>query len=342
MKRIAALILAATMVLALASCSSGGSTNAGTSSNAGASASSGAAALKPKDGKQFTVAYAAVTTSLAPWTVALANSFQSQCDKNGWKAVIYDGMGDQQKQAGQIDTIITNADTTDLCVIFPTDPNSGATYAQKLQAANVPVIMLNCDLPKESQQYVKAYVGVNNAEMCGELAKFAENKLGADKPMNYVVISGVQVQQDYIDREAGLAAELKNTKYAQLGATQYAFSDRSKAKTFMENFITQYGDTINIFFGLSDDLTLGGIQAIDAAGLTGKITVVSIDGMKEAFQAIKDGKLDMTVQNPASEFMSTFAEVAINIFNGQTVEYYQYTKYNIVNKDNVDQFTPEY
>lgn len=332
MKRLLSLILALSMIFVLASCSNSATT--------GTTAAAGGSGLKAKSGT-FTVAYAAVTTSLAPWTVALANSFQAQCDANGWKATIYDGMGDPQKQASQIDTIVTMADTVDLCLIFPTDPNSAATYAQKLKAAGIAVVMLNSDVPKESQQYVSAYVGPDNAKMSGELAKFVETKKGADAALNYVVISGVPVQQDYIEREAGLAAEIKNTKYTQLGATQYATSDRSKAKSFMENFITQYPN-IDILFGLSDDLTLGGIQAITDAGLTDKITVVSIDGMKEAFAAIKAGTLDMTIQNPAKDFMAKFAEVTGKLIKGESVEYYSYTNYYIVTKDNVDTFTAEY
>lgn len=336
MKKIMAIILAVSLMLVMASCTSGTTATSPTTGTSGA-----ATALQPKNGSKFKIVYAAVTTSLAPWTVALADNFQKQCDDNGWDCEIYDGMGDQQKQASQIDTVITNSDSVDLCVIFPTDPNSGATYAQKLSEAGVPVIMLNCDIAAESQQYAKAYVGPDNAKMTGELVKYVETKLGADKALNYVCISGVQVQQDYIEREKGLAAEIANTKYTQLGSTQYAMSDRSKAKTYMESFLTQYPN-IDVFFGLSDDLTLGGIQAIEAAGKTSDITVVSIDGMNEAFQAIKDGKLDMTVQNPASEFMSKFAEVSKKLFNGDSVDYYQYTTYNVITKDNVDQFTPEY
>jgi simple sugar transport system substrate-binding protein len=76
---------------------------------------------------------------------------------------------------------------------------------------------------------------------------------------------------------------------------------RSGGKEVMEALLKKHGKAINIVYAHNDDMALGAIQAIEEAGLKpGKdITIVSIDGIKEAIQAVADGKIACTVEcNP--------------------------------------------
>jgi simple sugar transport system substrate-binding protein len=69
----------------------------------------------------------------------------------------------------------------------------------------------------------------------------------------------------------------------------------------MEAFLKAEGKKINVLFAHNDDMAIGAIQAIEEAGLKpGKdITIVSIDAIKEAIQAVADGKIACTVEcNP--------------------------------------------
>jgi simple sugar transport system substrate-binding protein len=76
---------------------------------------------------------------------------------------------------------------------------------------------------------------------------------------------------------------------------------RSVGKEVMEAFIKSEGKNIQAVYAHNDDMALGAIQALDAAGMNpGKdVTVVSIDGVKAAFEAMTTGKLNATVEcNP--------------------------------------------
>src|SRR4051812_27586492 len=76
---------------------------------------------------------------------------------------------------------------------------------------------------------------------------------------------------------------------------------RAKGKEVMEAFLKADGKNINAVYAHNDDMALGAIQAIEEAGLKpGKdIIVVSIDGVKSAFEAMVSGKLNCTVEcNP--------------------------------------------
>jgi galactofuranose transport system substrate-binding protein len=76
---------------------------------------------------------------------------------------------------------------------------------------------------------------------------------------------------------------------------------RDNGKQVMEAFLKKYGHDFDIVYAHNDDMALGAIQAIEEAGLKPgtDVMVVSIDGLKEAVQAVADGKENCVVEcNP--------------------------------------------
>src|SRR4030042_567717 len=76
---------------------------------------------------------------------------------------------------------------------------------------------------------------------------------------------------------------------------------RAKGEEVMRGFLQRYGVSINALYAHNDDMAIGAIRAIEAYGLRpGKdIKIVSIDAVRDAFQAMIDGKLNATVEcNP--------------------------------------------
>ena len=101
-----------------------------------------------------------------------------------------------------------------------------------------------------------------------------------------------------IDRQKGFAEGIKDHEGIKIIKSQTGDFTRVKGKEVMEAFLKADGDKINAVYAHNDDMALGAIQAIEAAGkVPGKdIIVVSIDGMKAAFEAMVEGKLDCTVE----------------------------------------------
>jgi ABC-type sugar transport system substrate-binding protein len=88
----------------------------------------------------------------------------------------------------------------------------------------------------------------------------------------------------------------------------------------MEEFLNTYGDQIDALFAHNDDMAIGAIRAIEAHGLKPgvDIKIVSIDAIRDAFQAMIDGKLNATVEcNPL--LGPKFFELALKVANGEEV-----------------------
>ena len=117
-------------------------------------------------------------------------------------------------------------------------------------------------------------------------------------PVNIVELQGTVGSAPAIDRKKGFEEIIKADPQFKIIRSQTGDFTRAKGKEVMEAFLKAEGKKINVLFAHNDDMALGAIQAIEEAGLKpGKdIIIVSIDGVKGAFEAMMAGKLNVTVE----------------------------------------------
>jgi simple sugar transport system substrate-binding protein len=105
-----------------------------------------------------------------------------------------------------------------------------------------------------------------------------------------------------IDRKKGFDEIIAQNPDMKVIKSQTGDFQRAKGREVMEAFLkSPEGAQINALFAHNDDMALGAIQAIEAAGKKPgvDIKIVSIDAIKDAFTAMADGKMNCTVEcNP--------------------------------------------
>jgi ABC-type sugar transport system substrate-binding protein len=350
MKKFLAMLMAMAMVLSLAACSSGNNDSSDTSDAPAETATvdtdtdADADADEAEDPEEATgeatgdadrngdgkvlIAYSCVAgTDLAPWSGVMQTTVEQMCADRGWECSVLSAAGDPSLQGSQIETLLT--EDPDYLLCFVGDADMMVDSAELCADQDVPFITLSLDC--SDPEFVTAYCGADQQTMSAGLAEAALEDVG--EGFNYVMISGVPVQMDYILREAGIKDTLGD-KATQLGDTQYAYSSRDDAKTYMENLIATYGEQIDVLFGLDDDLTLGAVEALQSAGLT-DVKVYSITGQNDAFDAIADGKVTMTVVNSAADCVKTAFDVIDQLANGEEVEHDNIVPVTYVDASNV-------
>ncbi len=100
------------------------------------------------------------------------------------------------------------------------------------------------------------------------------------------------------DRFSGFRTILDNYPNFEIVKTQTGEFTRAKGKEVMEAFLKAEGDTIDVLYAHNDDMALGAIQAIEDFGLEPgvDIIIISIDAVKGAFEAMVEGKLNLSVE----------------------------------------------
>ncbi len=179
---------------------------------------------------------------------------------------------------------------------FVVNPISGTNLVQglaRVAAKDIPIV--NIDSPidaaaaSEADVKVATYIGTDNKEAGG---KAGDTMVEAVKSGKVALIGGISGDVTSGARLEGFQSAVDGK--LEVVQTTAADWERQKALTAATTIMQKHPD-LKGFFAANDDMGLGIVQAVQTAGKTGSIQVVSVDGNKDALQSVKDGGLLATV-----------------------------------------------
>jgi inositol transport system substrate-binding protein len=262
--------------------------------------------------------------------VNVADEMQKKATEMGVKLIIVDAERSALKQMEQVESFI--AQGVDAIILNPCEVEASSPAVSRALAANIPIVNVN----SETSTKPTAFVGSNDVESARIAMNFLVEKLGGKG--NIVMIHGFMGQAAQIQREEGAKEILKAHPEMKLIAEQTGEWDRAKSLDLMQNWIQSYGANINAVFAHNDEMGMGAVKALQNAGLKDKVIVVSIDAIQDALQAVKKGELDATVFQNAQDQGATAVMTAIKLSNGEKTEKEILIPFQLVVKENVDQF----
>lgn len=261
-----------------------------------ASGAGGGNASAGGGGKVITVGFAQ-TGSESGWRSANTESMKDAfSSKNGFKLIFNAADNKPENQIAAVRSFINQG--VDAIVIAPVVTTGWDDVLKEAKDAGIPVVLEDRTIDGSSDLY-KAWIG-DDFKKEGETAgAWAATNLGS-KPTNMVVLEGTTGSAPAIDRATGFDSAIKGTQIKTLDSQTGNFT-RADGKTVMEGFLQKYGKTINLLFAQNDDMGLGALDAIKAAGLTpGKdIQIITIDATHDGLQAAANGEFNYVVEcNP--------------------------------------------
>jgi simple sugar transport system substrate-binding protein len=170
---------------------------------------------------------------------------------------------------------------------------------REAKAAKIPVILTDRAVSAKDETLWVTFMGSDFVEEGRRAAKWLVDKTkDTAGTINIVELQGTVGSAPAIDRKKGFEEGIKDNPKFKIIRSQTGDFTRAKGKEVMEAFLKAEGKKINVLFAHNDDMAIGAIQAIEEAGMKpGKdILIVSIDGVKGAFQAMMAGKLNVSVE----------------------------------------------
>lgn len=198
-----------------------------------------------------------------------------------------DGRDNPAKQLGDIEDFVQQK--LDLIVINPTDSDAIVTAVEEANKAGIPVITVDRGA---SGGMVIAHIASDNVAggmMAGEYVAMLLGGKG-----NVVELEGIVGTSAARDRGEGFGAAISKYPDIKIVAKQVANFNRAEGLVVMEN-ILQANPNIDAVFAHNDEMALGAIEAIKAAGLLDKIKVVGFDAIDDAVAAVNAGEMAATV-----------------------------------------------
>lgn len=279
------------------------------------------------------------------WMGALIANTKTEAEKHSdnIEYILYTAK-DPAKQTSDIEDLITKK--VDAIVMLPMESAALTPAAEKVAAANIPLILI--DRLVNTENY-RTYVGGDNYGIGFGDAKYLVESMTKKngKPEGKVVeISGVPSTVTDL-RSKGFRDYIANYPGIEIVATQPGDFTREKSLKAMEN-ILQANKQIDAVYSQDDDMTIGIVQAIKDAGREKDMFIVSSGGMKEIYQMMKEKSLpEVVVSLTYSPTMGgTAVYLATRILEGKGVDgFWEHSvPHNIileaapVTADNVDEF----
>jgi galactofuranose transport system substrate-binding protein len=264
---------------------------------AGCRKQEGGAGVGGKGGGKMRVGFSQTETD-GPWRIAETKSMQDEAAKRGYELVFTNARGDTATQVSNLEDLV--AQRVDAIFLAPREAKGYEGPLQAAKEAGIPVILIDRELegPKAGDDYV-TFIGSNFIEegkRAGEwLAKETSGKAGI------IELLGTAGSSVANDRHQGFADAIKAYPDMKIIAAQDGNFTRAQGQKVMESLIQAHRKDITVVYAHNDEMALGAIQALKAAGMNpGKdVIVVSVDGQKSALEAINSGDMNATVEcNP--------------------------------------------
>jgi len=231
------------------------------------------------------------------WRTANTRSIQEAAPAAGITLRFSDA---QQKQENQIKALRSFiAQRVDVIAFSPVVETGWETVLREAKAAKIPVILTDRAVQVSDDSLYLSLIGSDFVEEGRKAGRWLlENTKEVQGDINIVELQGTVGSAPANDRKKGFAEIIAADPRYKIIRSQTGDFTRAKGKEVMEAFLKAEGKKINVLFAHNDDMAIGAIQAIEEAGLKPgtDITIISIDGVKGAFEAMIAGKLNVTVE----------------------------------------------
>jgi galactofuranose transport system substrate-binding protein len=249
-----------------------------------------------KKSAEFVVGFSQMESD-NPWRLAETKSLKDEAAKRGIQLVVTDAQGQTSKQVADVEDLI--ARRVNVILLAPRTFEGLTPALQAAKAAKIPVILLDrAAAGKAGDDYVTLLVSDEKEEGRRAAAWLANQMKGA---ASIVELAGTPGASAADDRAAGFREGIAKYPNMKIIASQTGNFSRATGQGVMQNIAQSLGKKITAVFAHNDEMALGAIQALIAAGLTpGKdVIVVSVDGERAGLEAIERGELGATVEcNP--------------------------------------------
>ena len=246
--------------------------------------------------KKITLGFSQIGAE-SEWRTANTKSIKEAAETAGINLKFSDA---QQKQENQIKAIRSFiAQKVDVIAFSPVVETGWEPVLREAKAAKIPVILTDRAVNVKDDSLWVAFMGSDFVEEGRRAANWLVDKTKDNAgPINIVELQGTVGSAPAIDRKKGFEEIIKDKPHYKIIRTQTGDFTRAKGKEVMEAFLKAEGKKINVLFAHNDDMAIGAIQAIEEAGMkpAKDILIVSIDGVKGAFQAMMAGKLNVSVE----------------------------------------------
>jgi ribose transport system substrate-binding protein len=287
----------------------------------------------PSQAQQKTTIGVSLAQDDNPFYIAMLRGIRDRAQELGWDVVTVSANEDKAKQISGVQDLIARG--VKGILISPIDAVGVNAAYDAAKAANVPIISVARGSTSPNQTL---HVAMDEKQIGRDIAEWTAKAIGDEGKVAMLTgPSGVPTFRNLADGYTEVMA-----KFPKI---QIAF--RSDGPLTRERGLKQAEDVmvanpdLKAIYAANDDVALGAMQAVIAAGRTDKTIVTGMNGVPPALRGIKDGTLAMTVELNPVQWGRLGVDTLAAYLKGEKVEPRVFIRHNIIDKTNIDQKLPK-
>jgi ribose transport system substrate-binding protein len=252
-----------------------------------------------------------------PFFIDMQKGAREAADRLGVELVVQaaEREVDVDKQMQIIENLIQTG--VGALAITPSGSREVVPAIAKANAARIPVVIVDTRVDEKTAAEAKitldGFVGSDNYEGGRVAGRHLVEVTGGKAQVG--LLEGIPGHETGDSRLKGFHDAIKDSPGVKVVASQTANWERDQGFSVFQNMLQAHPE-IDALFACSDMMALGAIEAIAAAGKTGKIRVIGFDAVDDARKAIESGTLVASVAQFPSEMGRLAVEDAVAIIRG--------------------------
>ncbi|NLY77426.1 MAG: sugar ABC transporter substrate-binding protein [Tissierellia bacterium] len=285
------------------------------------------------DDGEITIGYA-INNMNDTFQTYIFDAAKAKAEEYGYKIEIQDSQEDVVRQQDQVKAMIEQG--VDALIVVPVDTSAMEPITNAAVEAGIPLVYVNRNPFGEGEVPDGVYYVGSQEIIAGELqAEYLVEIMGEEGGV--AILMGILSNEGAVKRTEGNENILSKYPGIEILAKESGNWQKDQGMNITENWITAYGDKLKAILSNNDEMAIGAINALEAAGRD-DVIVMGVDAIPDAVQLVSEGKLAATVLQDANGQGEGAVNVVHKVLQGETPEKVTWIEFKLVTKDNVEEY----
>src|ERR1700738_2528346 len=291
------------------------------------------AALVPAIAEQKITIGVSLAQDDNPFYIAMLRGIRARAQELGWEVATVSANEDKLKQINGVQDLVARG--VKGILISPIDAVGVNAAYDAAAAAKIPIVSVARGSTSSNQTI---HVAMDEKQIGRDIAEWTAKKLG-DKG-KVALLMGPSGAPTFKNLGGGYSEVMAKHPGIQIVFRADGPLTRERGVKQAEDVLVANPDLAAIY-AANDDVALGAVQAVNAAGRKGKTLVTGMNGVPPALRAVKEDNLAMTVELNPVEWGRLGVDVLATFLKGDKVEPRVFIKHIIIDESNVDAKLPK-
>lgn len=252
-----------------------------------------------------------ISDKKSPFYSKILASAEKEAELMGINLKVLDAENDDAKQLVAVFSAIEQG--ADLLLITPTNGEAMLPVIDAVQSRNIPVITVDRKIPSDN---ILGHISSKNVDGGRLVARFIAESLGG---VGHILeLEGIPGNSSGIERGIGFDQVIEDHDQLSVLIRETAGFDRERARAVVTKLLNE-GLYFDAVFAHNDEMVLGAIDAFDEAEIDLPKVLVGYDGIEQARDLIKQGKLSATIAQHPEAIGKLAVDSAVQYFRGGKV-----------------------